>query len=284
MKPTKIWGSACWPWDQNQIWWTTLFKPIIIHLCPSMEANSIYAHWFGFLSVGNSSHRLQCLKNKLTHIELYSLVALSAALWFPAPMSINLILYIYILWIDVQNILCVTAAAAVWGHLPQSSGAKLPRWSGKGSAKLRRRLRWWQSVQKMAKKQCTFLKCMPCRFFGVENPFWVEQLHWLFLMLLLLLRSCAIAMNLPSCPKPIFGFLLRTGGKFLKSSAAYPKRFGQAIRNNHQRFLKKEICYGKRYRSETGISVDQLVKGFFLTTLLPWYLSPSGKKCTSISK
>lgn len=106
MKPTKIWGSACWPWDQNQIWWTTLFKPIIIHLCPSMEANSIYAHWFGFLSVGNSSHRLQCLKNKLTHIELYSLVALSAALWFPAPMSINLILYIYIMNRCTKHFVC----------------------------------------------------------------------------------------------------------------------------------------------------------------------------------
>ena len=57
------------------------FKPITIHLCPSMEANSIYPHcWFGFLSAGNSSHRLQFRKQIITHIELYSLVALSAAL------------------------------------------------------------------------------------------------------------------------------------------------------------------------------------------------------------
>ena len=94
-------------------------------------------------------------------------------------------------------------------------------------------------------------------------------------------------MNLPSCPKTIFGFLLRTGGKFLKSSAAYPKRFGQAIRNNHQRFLKKEICSGKRYcsESETGISVDQLVKGLYFiynTSSMISFFQPN--KCTSISK
>lgn len=31
----------------------------------------------------------------------------------------------------------------------------------------------------------------------------------------------------------------RSGGAHLKRSAAYPKRFGQAIRNKHQRFLKE---------------------------------------------
>ena len=122
-----------------------------------------------------------------------------------------------------------------WDHLLQIFDAESQSLWGAALPKLPRRLPWWRKRWRMVEWQCR--GPMLSKFAMVSK------------------RTCCTTCYFLTHCRSIW-ILPRSGGPFLKKSAAYPKRFGQSVCRHHQRFLDDPCLMLKGFSSWISVFLN----------------------------